>query len=175
MYEHLFGSSNFLCTKLLPSRYVKEVDLRTDIYRDEDTLYGMEVLDKVKRSYFSNRPLLHYVQSKESASRGVFKLNQLSALKAIPIMESYLSSKYPEWLNIWRGRYMNLMMMLYRDMYLDEKNYNKEMKKICKAYNVLWRNGGVKSAKTGKEKAKFLMFKLNPSFYCIVSKKINRL
>lgn len=175
MYEHLFGSSNFLCTKLLPSKYVKEVELRTDIFRDEDTLYGMEVLDKVNKSYYSNRPLLHYVQSKESASRGVFKPNQLSALKAIPIMESFLSSKYPEWLNIWRGRYMNLMMMLYRDMFLDDMNYKKEMKKVFNAFNSLWKKGGIKSAKTGKERVKFLMFKLNPNLYCILSQKINKL
>ena len=175
MYEHLFGSSNFLCTKLLPSKYVKGVDLRNDIFRDEDTLYGLEVLNKVNKSYFGDRPLLHYVQSKESACRGAFKPNQLTALKAIPIMETYLSSNYPQWLNLWRGRYMHLMTMLYRDMFLDDKNYKNEMKIVYSAFNDLWTKGGIKSVKTKKERTKFLLFKLSPNLYCIISQKINRL
>ena len=175
IYEHLFGGSDFLCTKLLPKESVKNIRLRTDIFRDEDTIFAMEALAKTVSVYFSSRPLLHYVQSEESACRGSFRINQLSAIKAIPIMEDFLLNGYTDWINIWRKKYMNLMTTLYRDMYLDGGSYKNEMKSVYSVFIDLWKKGGIHEARTKKERLKFYMFRITPNFYCSLSKLSNNL
>lgn len=175
IYEHLFGSSDFLCTKLLPKYAVNNFRLRADIYRDEDTIFAMEVLNKIKTVYFCPRPLLHYVQSEESACRGSFRANQLSAINAIPIMEKLLSDGYSEWMNSWRKKYMHLMTTLYRDMYMDEDSYNEEKKKVHETFLELWRKGGITEVKSNNERIKFYLFRIMPDIYCYISKKINKL
>lgn len=175
VYEHLFGSSNFLCTKLLPASIVKNQRLRTDIYRDEDTLFGLDVLNQVNSCYFSKRPLLHYVQSEESACRGAFRVNQLTALDAIPIMEKFLTGEYECWLNQWRKGYMHLMATLYRDMYLDGGSYNKEKQLVHRTFLDLWRKGGASTVKSKRELFKFSLFRIVPGFYCWLSKVTNKL
>lgn len=169
IYEHLFGSSNFLCTKLLPSYVVKKYRLRTDIYRDEDTLYCMEVLQSINRVYFSDKPLLHYVQSASSATRGSFRVNQLTAIKAIPIMERFLSNNYPEWINTWRIKYMHLMTTLYRDMYIDKGYYKKEKRRVYKAFSYLYKKVGLFNINSHSARVKFLIFKYSPTLYCRIS------
>ena len=175
LYEHLFGSSNFLCTKLIPARKTSGLRLRTDIYRDEDTLYGVEALSQVNSCYFTDRALLHYVQSEDSACRGSFRKNQLTALKVIPIMEEIISCNYPEWLNKWRGKYLHLMTTLYRDMYMDANEYENEMNMVHKAFIELWNKGGKQAIDSWKNRIKLGLFKINPNLYCKASKKINNL
>lgn len=175
LYEHLFGGSDFLCTKLLPKESVKSIRLRTDIFRDEDTIFAMEAIAKTASVYFSSRPLLHYVQSEESACRGTFRVNQLSAIKAIPIMEEFLLNGYSDWINMWRKKYMNLMTTLYRDMYLDGGSYKNEKNLVYSVFIDLWKKGGIHEVRTKKERLKFYMFRISPNFYCLLSKYSNNL
>ena len=170
VYRHLFDGNDYLSTKLLSKESVKNIRLRTDIFRDEDTIFAMEALAKTDSVYFSSRPLLHYVMSEDSACRGAFRINQLSAIKAIPIMEEFLLNGYSEWINMWRQKYMNLMTTLYRDMYLDGGSYKNEMKAVHSAFIDLWQKGGINEVKTKKERVKFYVFRVSPNFYCLLSK-----
>lgn len=173
--EHLFGGSNFLCTKLLPASAVKNLRFHEDIYRDEDTLFGFEAIQSVQSMVFTDRPLLHYVQSEESACRGQFRPKQLSAVKVIPIMEEVLSKKYPDLLRPWRIGYLHLMIMLYSDMYLDKKDYAKEQKDIYRTYMSIYRRVGLKNVKSFARKAKFLLFRFSPQLFCWLHKRIHKL
>lgn len=175
LYQHLFAESNFVCTKLLPASAVGKLRFREDIYRDEDTLFGTMALQNVKSSVYVSRALLHYVQSDESACRGVFRPNQLSAVKVIPIMEELLSAKYPQWLTRWRTGYLQLMIMLYGDMYLDKANYRKEQKEIHEVFCDLYHKVGRKNIKDRKTRVKTDIFKLSPTLFCCIHKLTHHL
>lgn len=173
--EHLFGGSNFLCTKLLPARVIKYLRFHEDIYRDEDTLFGFEAIRNVCSMVYVARPLLHYVQSEESACRGKFRPNQLSAVKVIPIMEKALSEDYPRLLTQWRIGYLHLMIMLYGDMYLDEEAYPKEQKEIYDVYFSIYRKVRMKEVRSFTNRIKFVFFRLSPQLFCRVHKWIHKL
>ncbi len=173
--EHLFSGNNFLCTKLIPSRMIKDLRFHEDIYRDEDTLFGFEAIRKVNTMVYVDRPLLHYVQSEESACRGKFRPNQLSAVKVIPIMEAALSADYPDLLLPWRITYLHLMIMLYTDMYLDEEAYPKEQKEIYETFLSIYRKVRLKNIKAFRNKVKFVFFRLSPQMFCRIHRQIHKL
>lgn len=175
VYEHLFSNNNYLCTKLLPSHAVKTQRFHEDIYRDEDTLFGTEALQKITSAVFVARPLLHYVQSEESACRGVFRPNQLSAVKVIPIMETLLQEKFPELLTKWRIGYLHLLVMLYGDMYLDAVCYEKEQKQIHGVFCEIYHKTDHKEIRSASVKMKFLLFWHAPKLFCRVHKYIHKL
>lgn len=175
IYTHMFENNDFLCTKLLPARVVKPLRFYENIYRDEDTLFGWQALRMISSCYFLKRPLLHYVQSEESACRGKFRVSQLSAVKVIPIVEEFLSKEYPQWLNLWRIGYMHLMIMLYTEMYMDEQDLKKEMEFIFATFCKLLKDTKLRNIKRWKSKIKFTMFRLFPGMFCCIHKLIHRL
>lgn len=172
--EHLFSHNNFLCTKLLPTAAVRDLRFREDIYRDEDTLFGFQAIQKIDKMVFVDRPLLHYVQSENSACRGDFRPSQLSALKVIPIMEQALGTDYPELLMPWRATYLHLMIMLYGDMYLDKKDYSAEQKMLYDEYKTLYRRTDI-SARPLSERVKFRLFRAFPNVFCVAHKLVHHL
>lgn len=173
--EHLFSGNDYLCTKMLPSFAVKSQRFHEDIFRDEDTLFGTEAFQKVKTAVFVERPLLHYVQSEESACRGVFRPNQLSAVKVIPIMEPFLKENYPEFLTRWRIGYLHLMVMLYGDMYSDAADYRKEQKMIQGVFCELYRKVPKKEIRRTSVKIKFSLFRSAPTLFCKLHGIIHKL
>lgn len=168
--EHLFGGNDFLCTKLLPANAVKDLRFHEDIYRDEDTLFGFEAIQKVKIMYFDKRPLLHYVQSEESACRGVFRPNQLSAVKVIPIMEEKLGRDYPEILLKWRAKFLNLLTTLYRDMYFDQADYSTQQKDIFKTFCEMYKKTKLRGTVSKGKRVKYCLFHISPKLFCAVHK-----
>lgn len=168
VYEHLFGGNDFLCTKLLPAAAVKDLRFHEDIYRDEDTLFGFEAICSVERMYFDDRPLLHYVQSEESACRGVFRPNQLSAVKVIPIMEEALGTKFPKLLPKWQAKFLNLMTTLYRDMYFDEADYTVQQKDIYKTFCEMYRKVKLRGTVSFGRRVKYRIFRISPKLFCRV-------
>lgn len=173
--EHLFGGNDFLCTKLLPAFAVKDLRFHEDIYRDEDTLFGFEAICRVKRMYFDSRPLLHYVQSEESACRGVFRPSQLSAVKVIPIMEEKLGKDFPSLLPKWRAKFLNLMTTLYRDMYLDEVDYTVQQKDIYQTFCEMYRKVKLRGTVSTGKRVKYRVFRISPKLFCRIHKLAHHL
>ncbi len=171
--EHLFSENDFLCTKLLPASAVLNTRFREDIFRDEDTLFGTMALEQVESAVFIDKPLLHYVQSEESATRGVFRPSQLTAVKVIPIMEPLLKERYPYLLARWRIGYLHLMVMLYCDMALDAANYETEQKEIHDVFCGLYRSVGLKSIPGIKNQVKFGLFRYAPKLFVLVHRIIH--
>lgn len=171
----LFEGNSFLCTKLLPSYVVKQLRFCEDIYRDEDTLFAMLAMMNLSSSYYYDCPLLHYVQSEESATRGRFRRSQLSAVKVIPIMEQLMIESFPQWLNKWRENYMHLMIMLYMDMYFDQCSFLEEQKMIYTEFMSLYRKVGLSQIIGMKNKTKFLLFRISPKLFAITHKIIHRI
>lgn len=173
--ELLFSNRSFLCTKLMPMYAVRGIRFIEDIYRDEDTMFCMFALQNVSKTVFLDRPLYHYVQSEESACRGVFRPSQLSAVKAIPIMEKFLGEHYPDMIMKWRKNYLHLMITLYCDMYFDKNDYKNEKKMLYGVFSDLYKKVEKKEIRNKKEKIKFELFKLNPKLFCAAHKIIHGL
>lgn len=173
--EHMIFGNNFLCTKLLPKYSIEDLWFDEEIFRGEDTLFGWKALSRIEYVYFDSRPLLHYVQSEESACRGEFRINQLTAMKLVPIETEFLKSNYPELLNPWRCNFLHLIITLYYDMFADSKDYSKEMRNLNNEYLKIYKQMNDKSHLTVKENIKFLIFKINPLVYCILHKRIHKL
>ncbi len=171
----LFSGRSFLCTKLLPNYSVKNIRFFENIYRDEDTIFCMMAFHLIPTISFIDEPLLHYVQSEQSATRGSFKKNQLSAVKAIPIVEEFLSVNYPMLLDQWYVNYMQLMIMLYGDMYLDGNDYQKEKHDIYCVFMELYGKTDIAGIKNQKTRVKFDIFKRSPKAFCLIHKMIHRL
>ena len=140
----------------------------------EDTIFCMFALHNTKKTVFLERPLYHYVQSEESACRGVFRPSQLSAVKGIPINEAFLGEHYPNMAMRWRCTYMHLMITLYCDMYFDEKDYADEKKMMHRTFMELRKKVDSSKIKGLKDKTKFALFALNPELFCLVHKVIHK-
>ncbi len=175
IYELLFSNRSFLCTKLLPMAAVRNVRFLEDIYRDVDTMCCMLSLQNVGFTRFVDRPLYHYVQSEESACRGKFRPSQLSAVKAIPIMEAFLQEHYPGMLKKWRCNYLHLMVMLYCDMYFDDKDYREEKQMIYNVFCDLRKKIDRTDLARRKDRIKFALFEKNPELFSCNHMKIHQL
>ena len=173
--ELLFSGRSFLCTKLLPIGAVRNIRFIEDIYRDEDTIFCMFALHNTRKTVFLERALYHYVQSEESACRGVFRPSQLSAVKGIPINEEFLGKHYPGMVRQWRCTYMHLMVMLYCDMYFDEEDYTEEKKMIYETFRKLRKEVNGSDIVSVKNKAKFALFGFNPELFCRVHGIIHKM
>lgn len=169
IYELLF-CDNFLCNKLLPMNAIKNLHFLENIYRDEDTIFCMMALHNVRRTVFIEKTMYHYVQSEDSACRGVFRPNQLSAIDAIPIMEDFLGKHYPHMLRKWRSNYMHLMIMLYADMDADELGYKAEKKRVYNTYKQLKKGIRLSDIHSMKNLIKFETFSVSPTLFCAIHK-----
>lgn len=169
-----FVVNKFFLKKLIYRKYDRKViKFKENIYRGEDTFFVSEILDNAKAIYFFNKPLYHYVQSENSATRGVFRKNQLSGLKLQELYKQFYV-KYP-YLKKEIGKWLpNLYITLYRDMFLYGKDCKNEMTNLVKDYRENYKEI-TDCNKTKKEWTKFTVFYVSPRLYCLISKLINRL
>lgn len=139
------------------------------IARGEDSIFNSQVIDMANNILLVPDKLYHYVQSEESACRGVFRLNQLTILKMDDFYQKFYAKKYPNLLNEWNIIFSELLISIYFDMYIDKNDYKKEMKDF---YNRI-KNNVKKIPKitlSTKRKIKFILFKVSPKLFCLFHK-----
>lgn len=121
-HEILFIGEPFCCNKLYNAHLVSDSRFRDDIMRGEDSLFAHELIDRANRIWFDKKPLYHYVQTDESACRGVFRKSQLSALKLYDAYEP-LISKYDTLKNYFYQSMCHIVITIYFDMWNDAIDY----------------------------------------------------
>lgn len=159
----------FCCNKLYKRELVEGLTFRTDIFRGEDSLFAHQVLDRAEKVWFDKRPLYHYVQSEESACRGVFRPSQLSALKLYDAYEPLFKEKYPALYQPFSILMANLLTTLYYDMWADKKDYKEEQKNIKKEYKLRYKQIDLRQADI-KQRVKLRLFRVSPWLFCVVHK-----
>lgn len=175
--KRLVTGCQFCCNKLYKKELIDGIKFREDIFRGEDTLFAAQVLKNAASVWFDSRPLYHYVQSEESACRGEFRPSQFTVLM---LYDAYKEIYTQEYSPVWPYflLYMQeVLISLYYDIYFDvnSKEYGKQKKEfydaICKHY------GEIKSAKiiSRKQKLKFILFKISPSVFCKIHRRIHNL
>ena len=171
----------FACNKLFKKELITAnpvspgIKFREDIYRGEDSLFVHEAFERAQTVWFDKRPLYHYVQSEESACRGEFRVNQLSAVKLYDAYASLYREKYPELLGYHLVGMSHLMITLYYDMWSDEKDYSNQQKEIYATFKQHEKETYEIGSISSKVKVKFKLFSLSPKLFCWVHKYAHHL
>lgn len=173
----LVNGCQFCCNKLYKASLIGKIRFRDDILRGEDTLFAAQVLKNADGVWFDERPLYHYVQSEESACRGVFRPSQFTVLM---LYDAYNDLYIGEYRKVWPYFLLfmqNVLISLYYDVWSDI-NHNKYKKQKKVFYNSICRySNEIKSAgiMSKKQIVKFRLFKLSPNVFCIIHKIIHKL
>ena len=172
MYQLVYNVA-FAWNKFFSRELVEGLLFDTEIARGEDSLFARQAFDRAYSVYFEKRPLLHYVQSEDSAVRGKFRKIQLSALKLYEASYPFFSEKYPQLLGKWIQNMGELLISLYYDMYIDSEDFSAEMKTVKKIYNTYYNEAIEFKKSSRKVKLKLRIFKFSPMLYCWIHKMIN--
>lgn len=171
----LITGEPFAWNKILSKHLIPGGGFREDIFRGEDTLFVQQALDKAETVWFDRRPLYHYVQSEQSAVRGTFRKNQVSIIKLFDAYEDLFWKKYPELLPLFLSYMLNNMISIYYDMWADEDNFRKERIHFINVYKKYFKQIIGSRSVNAKERLKFLLFYMCPTFFCRLHKVIHHL
>lgn len=166
--HHLLLYYPFACNKLYTKRMVEGLRFNEGIARGEDSLFARKAFNKIDSVWFDSRPLLHYVQSEESAVRGNFRKAQLTATKLFDIYNDWYSVDFPELLPRCMVNMENLMITLYYDMWADNVDYKDEKKEIYKIFKKHFSQAITCDDLSKKQKIKFLIFRISPYTFCLL-------
>lgn len=122
--------NRFAWTKMYKRTILKKVSFDETIHLGEDTLFACEAMNKGKSAYFVAKPLYHYVQSDNSATRkSYFDKRMLSGKTAYYKLVKLCNEYYPEIEDIAICNYVEIMMNIIMDMYKAPRD-NKDWIKI---------------------------------------------
>lgn len=172
-HNRINSGSPFSWNKLFSKDVICNVWFNEKIYRGEDSLFVHSALENAEQIYFDSRPLYHYVQSEESACRGKFRKNQLTALKLHDEYLKLYKSKYPSLWKIYISSELDLYISLYYDMYVDEENYTKEMKEVHSLCISRLKDNRNEMNFNGTKRIKYYLFCAFPKMYCRLHKKMH--
>lgn len=160
----------FLWTKFFTANLIRDLRFTVGLARGEDGEFAHKAIHRAQSVYYLDKPLLHYVQAEQSATRGKFRPSQLTFLSAYAESQSFFAKNYPELMQEVLASYIETSIMLYCDMYADSESYIREMSKthhyFKEAYKKLDKNSLNK-----KRRVKFRFFALMPKAFAWVHTK----
>ena len=175
----MWNGEPFACNKLYSAKLVTGHDLsgttketsplkfREDIFRGEDSFFAHAALERAERVWFDKRPLYHYVQSEQSACRGHFRVNQLSAMKLYDAYQELFKGKYNDMLKKLPTWQCSLCITLYYDMWRDERPFNEERQMVFEHFCKMYSMATIISLKA---KIKMCLFRISPKLFCLFHK-----
>lgn len=172
MYQLVYHVA-FAWNKLYSKKIINGLTFNEGIARGEDSLFALAALNRADKVWFDKRPLLHYVQSEQSAVRGKFRPSQLTALKLYDENYPFFSQHYPELLDKWLSRMGELLISLYYDMESDREDYSDNQKTVCRYYRKYYPEAISCRDLNAKQKLKLRLFRISPRLFCIIHKDIH--
>lgn len=129
--------NRFVWSKLYKNSILKGVFFDESIHLGEDTLFACEAMNNGKSAYFIAKPLYHYVQSDNSATRKkYFDKRMLTGKDAYYKLIRMCEEYYPQIKNTAICNYVEILMVVLMDMYKEPeinkvwiKQYTKEVRK----------------------------------------------
>lgn len=167
MQEQVTGTP-FCWTKLYNAKLLNGLSFRVGLARGEDGEFARLAIDRAQRIFFDSRPLLHYVQSEDSAVRGAFRRSQLSILDFLGQWQDFFCERYPKLLPRYVANNLHLIISLYCDMYQDRADWKAEMKNAFGQYKKMHQSKGNSGQWRRKERMKFRLFRFSPRLFCVV-------
>ncbi len=160
----------FAWNKLFSKKIIENLKFDETILRGEDSLFSRTAFSKADKVWFDSRPLLHYVQSENSAVRGAFRPSQLTAIKLFDAYNQLYTVDFPELMPKHLANMENLMIMLYFDMWADKIDYKQNQKKISKIFKKHYKMAMSCDNLSRNQKLKFWIFKVSPTIFCVLHK-----
>ena len=174
---NLTTGSQFCWNKLYKAKLIQDLRFIEDIYRGEDTLFAAQAFLKTKNVWFDKRPLYHYVQSEESACRGVFRPSQLSVLKTYDKYNELYKDRFPLAWEYFLIYMQEVLVSLYYDLWSDvnSKQYKQERKQVKTTTNKYYKEIKKSRLTTKKQRVKFRFFKTSLTVFCVTHKLLHKL
>lgn len=160
----------FAWNKLFSREIIKDLKFDETILRGEDSLFARFAFANAKKVWFDSRPLLHYVQSENSAVRGSFRPSQLTAVKLFDAYKDLYTKDFPELMPMHIANMENLMIMIYYDMWADKIDYRQSQKEIFITFKKYYKQAVSCDDLSKKQKIKFLLFRISPYIFCLLHK-----
>lgn len=129
--------NRFVWSKLYKRSILRDVLFDEAIHLGEDTLFACEAMNNGKSAYFIAKPLYHYVQSNNSATRKkYFDKRMLTGKDAYYKLMRMCGEYHPQIENTAICNYVEILMIVVMDMYKEPKlnkvwikQYTKEVRK----------------------------------------------
>ncbi len=153
---------------------LQKIRFDESVFRGEDSIFNSQVTDVADNILLVPNKLYHYVQSEDSACRGEFRKSQLTVLKMDDFYQNFYGKKYPNLLNEWEIHFIETLISIYFDMYIDKNDLKKEMKDFFISIKNKYKKID-KSKLSLKQRIKFNLFIVSPSIYCFFHKTIWKL
>lgn len=114
--ESVLGTHNrFVWSRVWRRELVGATRFREDLHWGEDTVFVVEVAKRANASAFLPRPLYHYVQSDDSATRSPFNPKRLSGLEMTEVLEDLVSGDHPDLVDLVLATRVNIVGVLAND------------------------------------------------------------
>jgi len=114
--------NRFVWSKVFSRKIFGGLKFDTTIHFGEDTLFSAYVIDKANKIYYMSRPLYHYFQSENSATRLAFNPKMFTGVEAYRQLVEICNLKYPSIIEIAQSAYKNLILNT-SIILLDNSNY----------------------------------------------------
>lgn len=154
----------FCWNKLYKRKLIEGLKFHEEILRGEDSLFAQFALAKAEKVWFDSRALYHYVQSEQSACRGVFRPSQLTAMKLYDAYKPLFQVKYPKLQKRFLVYMSHLLITLYCNMKSDKKDYRSEQKNVVKVFRQHYHEMDL-AALPKKYRVKFSFFRMSPPIF----------
>jgi glycosyltransferase involved in cell wall biosynthesis len=102
--------NRFVWSKVFSRDIIGNTRFDTTIHFGEDTLFTALVMDKANSVYYLSRPLYHYFQSENSATRIGFNPRVFSGVEAYRQLVELCSLKYPSIIDVARTAHKNIII-----------------------------------------------------------------
>jgi len=164
--------NRFSVTKLYKKNILKNIRYSQHIYIGEDTLFACEAIKEASQIYYLSKPLYHYLQSSNSATRSVFNERKLTGIKAYSQLLKMCETSFPKIIYIAKEAYILLLINTLVDVARSQSFPNQ--KKILKnLMSVLRKNKSFILSSNQvpiKSKIKFASCYIGPKFYYLTRK-----
>lgn len=157
----------FCCVKLFSRQTVENLRFTVGLARGEDGQFACRAIHKASSVFYCDRPMLHYVQSEESAVRGFFRKSQLSCLEVSDKGEDSVWEDYPELTSLRNINFMHLCISLYCDMYADAADWREEQKRAYNRFCETKKKTDL-AGRSFRERVKFSLFRVAPKLFAAI-------
>ena len=102
--------NRFVWSKVFSRKIIGNIRFDTTIHFGEDTLFAALVMDKANRIFYLSKPLYHYFQSQNSATRVAFNPRVFTGVEAYRQLVELCNLKYPLTIDIAQTAYKNIIL-----------------------------------------------------------------
>ena len=158
----ILSANSFAFTRIFLRSVVAETRFRTDLHWGEETVFVLQVLDKVSSAFYIPDALYHYVQSEGSATRSGFNPRRLSGILTAHAIIEFTKRDYPELEEHAHAFFGGILTELIIEVDADPDARSKHSHPLKVQLRTVTRQLLTSKNVSSKEKIKWLLAIVNP-------------